>query len=382
MSEEYTNNGEFVSQQVVVGADVTYDEEHGVSNGVMTAKSGPAGGHTVSFDTRAGVLLTDNAAMPSPRPGNCVPRKFNPCKQQYVAASTASWSFDAAGRQVNGTGTTTKCLISTAPYPPPPTCSTSNTMRSTPARAYDVQNRLIGGGITTPTRVYSWGPNNHPQQIADPAVGQETLHWDGDGLLFTTNASGQVDDLKIEDFGDVYPLASAFSGLVLADRDPTGTAVTRHTIDGSTDTWNLMSPLLEPGSSQTAGNVPTGVFQTLDDFRQMPLIPINQPRTDGISDGMNTIQGVRTYEPSLNAWTTPDAYAGDINDPMSQKSYMWNGNNPISYEDPSGYCPQCIVGLLVVADLLVFTYLRNAPATIRWFKTSSKVRGAALAPGG
>ncbi|MGB8834286.1 MAG: HNH endonuclease signature motif containing protein, partial [Candidatus Sulfotelmatobacter sp.] len=36
-------------------------------------------------------------------------------------------------------------------------------------------------------------------------------------------------------------------------------------------------------------------------------------------------------------WTTPDAYKGDVHDPMSQRSYMWNNNNPVAYSDPSGY---------------------------------------------
>jgi hypothetical protein len=42
----------------------------------------------------------------------------------------------------------------------------------------------------------------------------------------------------------------------------------------------------------------------------------------------------------LHGWTTPDAYSGDISDPMSRKSYMWNRNNPVSYADPSGYISQ------------------------------------------
>jgi RHS repeat-associated protein len=61
------------------------------------------------------------------------------------------------------------------------------------------------------------------------------------------------------------------------------------------------------------------------------------PRSDGLSDGYNTIQGTRSYDSSVGNWTTPDAYAGDVRDPMSQKSYVWNGNNPVSYSDPSGY---------------------------------------------
>jgi hypothetical protein len=67
-------------------------------------------------------------------------------------------------------------------------------------------------------------------------------------------------------------------------------------------------------------------------------------RTDGITDGINTIQGVRMYDSTANQWTTPDDYAGDIDDPASQKSYLWNGGNPVSNADPSGYCSTSTAG--------------------------------------
>ena len=64
---------------------------------------------------------------------------------------------------------------------------------------------------------------------------------------------------------------------------------------------------------------------------------LSSQRSDGYSDAFNTFQGVRAYDPNMNQWTTPDAYAGDVHDPMSQKPYMWNANNPVQYSDPSGY---------------------------------------------
>jgi len=48
-------------------------------------------------------------------------------------------------------------------------------------------------------------------------------------------------------------------------------------------------------------------------------------------------KGVRTSDPTIGQWNAPDAYAGDVHDPMSQKPYMWNQNNPYAYSDPSGY---------------------------------------------
>ena len=64
---------------------------------------------------------------------------------------------------------------------------------------------------------------------------------------------------------------------------------------------------------------------------------VGMPRTDGITDQYTTIQGVRSYDPQLGSWTTPDAYAGTVHDPMSQQSYMYNDNNPVAYSDPSGF---------------------------------------------
>ena len=60
-------------------------------------------------------------------------------------------------------------------------------------------------------------------------------------------------------------------------------------------------------------------------------------RTDGYYLAGNVVQGARGYDSNTEQWTTPDAYKGDVHDPMSQRSYMWNNNNPVQYSDPSGY---------------------------------------------
>ena len=41
------------------------------------------------------------------------------------------------------------------------------------------------------------------------------------------------------------------------------------------------------------------------------------PRLDGIFDGLTTFQGVRAYDPGSTSWTSPDAYAGPVGDPLS-----------------------------------------------------------------
>jgi hypothetical protein len=71
-----------------------------------------------------------------------------------------------------------------------------------------------------------------------------------------------------------------------------------------------------------------------------------QNRLDGYNDGYgNTFQGVRSQDSNTGQWSTPDAYAGDVHDPMSQKPYMYNHNNPLEYQDPSGFDPGICVGM-------------------------------------
>jgi hypothetical protein len=43
---------------------------------------------------------------------------------------------------------------------------------------------------------------------------------------------------------------------------------------------------------------------------------------------------------------TPDAFKGDVTDPMSQWGYLWDGNNPVANGDPSGFAPT-LQGILI-----------------------------------
>ncbi len=72
---------------------------------------------------------------------------------------------------------------------------------------------------------------------------------------------------------------------------------------------------------------------------------------------------MRSYDSNTEQWTTPDAYKGDAHDPMSQRGYMWNANNPIANADPSGFItmqapPYSYVGDAIneIADATAPTY--------------------------
>ncbi len=226
-------------------------------------------------------------------------------------------------------------------------------------------------GSAAQSTAYVWGPAGHPvlmgSSIAERVtsiagtvttsnpIAYETLHWDGTTLLFTSNPQGQLDDIKVGTLGDITPLDAQYKGLTFWDRDPSGSVTFCHNATGaggSGPTSQVQSRYgtftKVPCFSSSWGTHPLSIAWNGGANPPKNLTPgygggvgqgllVGMPRTDGITDMYTTIQGVRSYDPQLGSWTTPDAYAGNVHDPMSQQSYMYNGNNPLSYTDPSGY---------------------------------------------
>jgi len=171
----------------------------------------------------------------------------------------------------------------------------------------------------------------HPVQILNTGGSQlqsggslnATLHWDGDSLLFTTDQNGNLTDLKVGLLGDLLPSG----GISVLERDWSGDVVAGHNAAGSLGI-SIEDPYQQSGGFGNENGIPDNVFQ------QGPIL---QPASDGIWDGVSVIQGVRNHDPQTGTWTTPDVYRGRVHDPASQKAYMWNRNNPVSYADPSGF---------------------------------------------
>jgi len=96
------------------------------------------------------------------------------------------------------------------------------------------------------------------------------------------------------------------------------------------------------GSFTGAQDLTTGTWQATTSIRYFvngEILGMN--RTDGY-DGPNLeFQGPRTYDENVGQWTTPDPFEGVTDDPMTQRPYMWNGNNAVKYSDPSGYVYPC-----------------------------------------
>jgi hypothetical protein len=214
--------------------------------------------------------------------------------------------------------------------------------RTTSGRTYDVENHLrsvqatrhsTGSGnrnstSADPATTIGWGPNGHPANIAVTFGGtttSETLHWDGDTILFVTDAAGNVTDFKVGLDGDVTPRNNTFNGLSVYDRDPAGVIVETSNSTGSTG----FNPL-DPSTITGAGAAGTTGYQSA-------MVPEQYVRGDGFMVAGVQINGVRAFDPNLGAWTTPDAYEGEVHDPVSQQRYMWNRGNAVDYSDPSGY---------------------------------------------
>jgi len=231
------------------------------------------------------------------------------------------------------------------------------------ARGFDAENHTVVqtstawpywpwgiGGATTVSLGYQWGPNGHPAMAGSsttaPVSNWETLHWDGDTLLFSSNQSGQVDDIKVGMLADYTPLDANYRGLTVWDRELSGLWVGEHNTSGAgsggdPDAYRRGTQCMAPGATSSGGYLGTTGFVGPKGFTGLNVGQggyMCSPAQDGYSDGYNVFQGVRAYDPQLQTWTTPDAYAGDVHDPASQKPYMYNRNNPLIYSDPSGFC--------------------------------------------
>ena len=294
--------------------------------------------HTCQFDSRSGQLLQSYDAGTQTNQAN---------------TATHTYGYDAAGRQITDNAVTCSAF--------------SPSFTGTSTRTYDADNRIIQQSkdpnyhAGTPdcantltqtsgsTTLYTWGADGRLASTA-PANGGATYtltpHWDGDDLLYTTSPYGGLQlYIYIEKLGVMYCSSANNCALEqVYDRDWSGTAVNTHDETGypalSLDTLHSQYCNFNPKSgscSPTAAPAKDGGASD-PSYSAILTPPLDAIRTDGYSDGTNVFQGVRAYDPNMNQWTTPDAYAGDVHDPMSQKPYMWNGNNPIAYSDPSGYC--------------------------------------------
>jgi YD repeat-containing protein len=326
-----------------------------------------------TLDARAGMLLHNTQPLGSDTMG---------ASYAYDSSGRLNQDFEGAAEQVTkSTGPTFSnnwCPGVSPPAYAAVTCF-SNGSRS---KTYDAENRLrtetftyqpYNTGTGAPTysttsygfaeygaywadssgygqppniQAVDYGASSHPMRFSlyhpDWAAGgnntTETRAWLWDGndrfLECPLNSNScQTPWLSIEGLGD-FDLANN-TIVRLNDRNRNAQVVMARTataFSGWTDTpLRSRTTALAPCSTTGPANIrytTSGVCGKQHDGKLT---------ADGWTLDYEAWQGVRTYDPAVGQWNTPDAYAGEVHDPMSQKPFMWNRNNAYDYSDPSGY---------------------------------------------
>jgi YD repeat-containing protein len=354
---------------------VTHDDEgHTISSAAtITGSSSFVAGQSYWVTTRGenfqqSVNPTPTASTFTTRPANgaLVPGVL----QKPAPSEGSSPVFDpmnaaVLGNNLTGTAFSDGTTISCGTYPNVDSYDAASRLVSRPNYSLNPGSACNAEGPNQQTWAYDaedhtisqaagaaqWGPTGKPYRISGSGTLSDSLHYDGDSLLFVTNSQGALSDLKVGALADVLPGTQ----LTVWDRDSANMLATRHdnvSYYGMAFGGRKFGPFRGgegPGSIQPQGVAPVflkgsttapacpllaGTTQC-----QNPAGPYSYSRLEGFDWGNQTIQGARTVDNTTGQWTTPDAYAGDVHDPMSQKPFMWDNNNPYEYSDPSGYYP-------------------------------------------
>jgi YD repeat-containing protein len=272
-------------------------------------------------------------------------------------------TYDGAGRQT----TATQYSSWPSPQPTAPGYGTTYDGENHIATTSNITNFCVnnmnpkGNCTNSNTVTATWGPDGR-QRVAQFGNNgaQYTAHWEGDEITFSTSPVSltgawlYIGKLGIMDSsGDLYVADSdqtgeqqSSHGLMVTANYPFGsqstgawyngwpsasarnvfitrTSTTIHIYLGQEGSCGFWDP--DYGQNQVYYNCPnfTPTFAML--------------RSDGYNMAGGLVQGARTFDMTSNQWLTPDAYAGDVSNPASQKPFMYNNNNPDANSDPSGY---------------------------------------------
>ena len=259
---------------------------------------------------------------------------FGDQTNQICGVMTDVDGYDAASRLVSR-------HVNTSFAPASPGCDSGQPGPPDPeTTTYDAENHTLSG---TFNGTASYGPNGKPYIFSGISA-----HFDGDQLLFMTNAAGAVTTAKL----DLLAETAADGTVNVLDRDTSDFVSVSHNatsyqgITFGTHTYGQAYSIHNPSPQQTVtsyydGSANTtscagGIGHTICSLGRTQFM---YGRPEGFNWGTLTIQGARATDSATGLWTTPDAYAGDVHDPMSQKPFMWDNNNPYEYSDASGFYP-------------------------------------------
>ncbi|MEO7201919.1 MAG: hypothetical protein ABIZ82_04920, partial [Candidatus Tumulicola sp.] len=306
---------------------------------------------TVARTTANGALCAINYTCSFDTRSSQTSSQLTPGGNSNTAPNYPLYTYDNAGRN---TATSINCYYNNNPQD-------SGTL----AKVYDTENHLISttvavedatvanNGVGNPAAcfplstpgTFAWGNSGHPYVVTTPEYpsGQysTSYHWDGDQLLYSVSGQPGTPSvvLYLGMLGEV-PLSgsgSATQDVFTNDRDYAGQQYQYH----NSTVYSQFSP---PGARMEFTTAKFGTIQLFppswggnDAVRYANTIQTVSARKDGYQMDGVTIQGVRAYDPTGSQWSSPDVSAGNVGDPVSQKPFIWNGNDSLSYEDPTGY---------------------------------------------
>jgi YD repeat-containing protein len=346
-------------------------------NAVGPPGSAPASGSGWTIDARAGMLLHNVATVTRGATGESRGSSY-----AYDASGRLNQDFEGAFETItnspssNPTFTQAWCPTNLITDNNPSITCYSNGSR---AKTYDAENRLrtetftAASGTTYTQTSYGaaaygrywadssgyeqppnlqavdYGATGHPMRFTlyhpdwgAPQTETRVWLWDGNDRLLECQLSAgrcQSPTLSMEGLGDYNLAAGAI--VRINDRSRNG-AVTmvRDTVGFSA--WKDQRARMS--SSSSAKYAPCSIDGGSDQIGYYPSNVCNPQHNgkltaDGWTLDYETWQGVRSSDLAIGQWNTPDVYTGEVHDPMSQKPFMWNRNNPYQYADPTGYDP-------------------------------------------
>jgi len=191
---------------------------------------------------------------------------------------------------------------------------------------YDYENRLVGFADGTNTYQYTY---------------------DGDGNRLTQTVSGAV----YRDYSYIYDINAGLP-LLLAEIDSQGNTNNYLYANGLYSRTGPEGMMFYHADGLGSVSVVSDVYgETLNRYTYDPFgnpLTVNET-VDNIfrftgepydPSGLIFLRA-RYYDPFTGRFITPDTYPGELNDPLSQNLYVYCGNNPVLYIDPSGQIRVC-----------------------------------------
>ncbi len=221
--------------------------------------------------------------------------------------------------------------------------------------AYDSANRLIqAGGIpycynangnlvsVGEAVYYDYDHENRLIQFADGTNAYQYTY-DGDGNRLTQTVTGAV----YESYNYIYDINAGLP-LLLAEIDSQGNANNYLYANGLYSRTSSGGMLFYHADGLGSVSVISNVYG--EPLNRYTYDPFGNPLTvDETLDNMFRFTGepydpsglvflrARYYDPFTGRFLTPDTFPGKLTDPLSQNLYVYCGNNPVVYIDPSGH---------------------------------------------